>query len=1517
MPASPLDMLAQARNFLSTSPYGLLIIILGIALVVLLFLLPLVRKLRRKRLKSKETKEIMKDLLTWRHLAQLVKGGDEHNKAKQELSDNIVRINELLKQGFDHAARNIQNLYSIPWYVILGEPRSGKSTFLAASELELAPSAEEDNSQEDPKASLPVRFWTGAKAVVCDISGKVFFDRWLEASSAEWAYIVKQICRKRRRKVLDGVILTIPADALLVDDDNLSSKKAILMANELGKLLQQSGMRLPCYVAVTKLDMVSGFQEYAGALTGDLRRQVLGFESDSPLFNEDAFRRFWETLYERLRSGSKQLLFPGTLDSEAGGSSRMDRGGKIWLFPDNFAGLYKNLKVYLEILFGENNFHGTKNTFFEGVFFTSARDLGFSFSPAVAALAGKDTDSLLIPAAKAAEDGRNAPEDPAVAARAALDSGSTALVSVNAGRTLIAPYLRKADLLRGYFIRDLLHRRIFVPSPHADFVPREALRRHIPHYLLCGAMTGLGVLWLSAAILRAGELRVSLIQAESYYQWLDSVLQKGGPFRSPLITEDSSSRFVLNREPVEGESLSSRLQFYYDAQIYRDLKIPAPLGFKLSEALVFRFDRNMGYRDKAFIANQLHKAMVRIPVIKSAGRRLIEQVDTQVLDIETRGVIASFAALDKVQGVDLYTFFAAPGFRLDSMIRYLIPDISNDSMELLNSYMPRYDRPYTPQMDVDYLYSADYQSAKQAGIDTILSAWRRRAVYPDSIYGKLRSLASISEDIAANYTDITGALGRISGVSAIAGVEEAVYRWKRLTDRHKRLAAQGRSLFEEVRLLMRAAHIPLSFEHSLPQISMSPASGGQGGAPGLPALQKRPPLDAFGNNLINDYLFNDMVIGYAVREYTRLFEADMEFVKGEAGDGRNGTLGQILSEQNTFAGGLNREVTELRTRAGVLRNNEFLSQRISEKPDAPSFFMTLERILILASDIPVPRQESLEQAGFEASWEQGQSNIQAAMDAFDAFVKPYGDNEKLPPLIAGARIMLLAQAYYNRYVIFTTSLAFLHTFEGNIAAVIESKAAEGDLFSFSGSAIAGLFGGFYYNRGYDPVQVKAILDDIASFASLFASGEDAKGLPLFLRNADPGIYRPPAFMDYLASYIAYWGNYPDRVYVSAGAWDRFLARAGEYKSFQINSALLSIYTKSLEWLNQIDPSLLNESVLARKSGYVTSLGDKLALLNQFLSADAERMFSSWGRLSPDPLEAYNTLRGVSEEDLKSSYLTVYTGPGEETVSIGWWNSFVLDGASILARHADAVNMARLIENARRYQAYPLCGDAPPANALSLDAVRELAALLEALGAGLPAEGEKDPFKAALRHSLFQGSAVQAWADAIYRIAGALGDAQKPLGWTLYQAPVEVQTRLTGRGRLLAIDRFRYLDASRSGSSPRMSSTYMNEKLNILAGNPPDGALTLRFYKTSRDRTPGAAAAINRPWAIFDLYLQRDAAADSQGGRYIPVYLEDEAGQYVYYVMVEFEPELPAPASWYWSANWPDLMISRGMITERR
>ncbi len=115
----------------------------------------------------------------------------------------------------------------------------------------------------------------------------------------------------------------------------------------------------------------------------------------------------------------------------------------------------------------------------------------------------------------------------------------------------------------------------------------------------------------------------------------------------------------------------------------------------------------------------------------------------------------------------------------------------------------------------------------------------------------------------------------------------------------------------------------------------------------------------------------------------------------------------------------------------------------------------------------------------------------------------------------------------------------------------------------------------------------------------------------------------------------------------------------------------------------------------------------------------------------------------------------------------------------------------------------------------------------------------------------------------------------------------------------------------------MSGTYMNEKYPLFNNNAADGNLNLQLYLTSRERSPGAFLAVNRPWAVFEFYLRDDNAVDDKGNSYIPLYFTDETDRYVYYTAVEFNRELPDPSSWYSLKNWPNLMISGRNIIERR
>ncbi|MFP3089598.1 type VI secretion system protein [Treponema sp. TIM-1] len=1437
-------------NLIRTNNLAKIILAIVLLLVVLLVVLPLIGKLKRKRIKAKETRDILKDLMVWRHVAQLAQGGDKHAQAKEDLSDNILKIDELLKQGFDLAALHGRGLYGVPWFMLLGEPGSGKSTLLEASELELVPSAEERKADPGDKG-LPVRVWLGGKAVVCDISGSVFFDRWLEGSSAEWTHIIRQVCRKHYRKPLDGVILTIPADALLTDDGDLTRKKATLMANELAHLLDASGMRLPCYVVVTKLDMVNGFREYAQGLSGELRHQILGYENKTAFYRSEDFKAFWNSLLGRFRSGYKRSMISRDIQLRiSGASNRMDVTGKLLVFPDNFDALYQNLHIYLETLFSEDTFHGTKDTVFDGLFFTSATDLGFSFSPGMAALAGKTTEDLLLSEA--------------------------------------AP-----PVSQSYFIRDMLQKFIFNPSPQAVFVRKEALNRAIPLFAFCGLLIILSFILLFTAFFRADDVTASLAQITAYYQSLAPTIGDRDGAGPPLIIKNRDGTFAINTNPSRQNNGASPVQFYYNALAYRNTNLTPSLGFLLSDLITFG-EFNMGRRDRIFITNQLYGSLIRTPLIKSVGSKLIDQsFSTPLLDRELRSVIESFTLLDELARDDFQRIFRSNQYDSEVMIAYILPELSNDSRALLNSFIANHDRRYTFSEEAAYVYSNDFLQAKGAALQIILSAWQRLSVYPDSLYGKIKNLVSISQNIVTNYGRITLLLRRAVDADSLRDVENLVAEWKDLSQTQTSLVSRGREIFAEIKSEMLRVNIPLGLNDS------------EG-------------ADPFGNNLINDYLFNDLVINYAVKDYTDIFKRDMDFIRKKS-TGTRGIPGAVSLLEQEFSRNLTRELENLRTAALSLKSNELLSQKMTDDPASESLFMVVERILTLAGAIDILDPAQLRNT-VNLDWMSGQYDIIAAFDNYESYVKPYAENEKTATLIGNGRIILAAQAYLNRYLVLSVEYDFLSSSPENISAMIalRSEEEDRDVFSLTGRAIQSALGGINYNRGYDPIIVKEISDGIAAYNDLFTQYVNLTDQPHFLQNQDGTIYQTEAFSKYLGLFLSYWGNYPDNAYIPSPSWREYRARVDQTKPYQINSVLQSLYTECIDILNDVNDIVLSEVLKREKTDFIASMNDRIKMLSAFMSADADRMLTAWGRLPPDAEAAFKQLRALPLDEIKETYMTVYSDT--RNISIGWWNDFIMDGVGTLSRTYCGLKLAAFAEQMDSLRVFPLVADAPRQEVISISALEDLAPLLKDMGAGdlpvQPVENE-DPLEPILHPILFRGSAARTWAQTIYQFAVAAVNSAKPLTWTLSQPPIDLQGKLSLSGRLLAVSRFRYLEASVAGRSPRSFNTYTNEKISLAEGSPVDQGITLRFYRASMDRDPAAVVAFNDPWSIFDIYLQREAISDGQGGFYFPVFVADGRGQYVYFTGIDFSAEIPGPDRWYTTVTWPNLRIVDGMVTVNR
>jgi hypothetical protein len=1135
----------------------------------------------------------------------------------------------------------------------------------------------------------------------------------------------------------------------------------------------------------------------------------------------------------------------------SGASSRMDTAGKLFLFPENFDALYHNLHIYLETLFSEDTFHGAKDTVFEGLFFTSSMDSGFSFSPGMAALAEKHTEDLLLT--------------------------GTPLVS------------------QSYFVRDTLQKFIFNPSPRAVFVRKEALNRLIPLFALCGVLVIFSFITLYAALFRTSDLSRSLAQAANYYRSLASSPGDRDPYPlsplSPLIIKNRDMSYAVNNNSAGQNNGSSPVQFYYNALAYRNANLTPPLGFLLSDLLVFG-EPNMGRRDRIFITNQLYGTLIRTPLIKNVGSKLIDQsFASPTLDRELRSVIESFIQLDELGQADFQRFFLSNRYNPEAMIHYLLPELSNDSQALLNSSIPRYDRRYTFAGEAAYVYSDDFLRAKGAALGIVLSAWQRLSVYPDSLYGKIKNLVSLSQNIVTNYGRISLLLRRAGDASSLRDVRNLVSEWKDLTQTQNSLIARGRGLFEDIKNEMLRVNIPL----------------GPNGAG-----------DPFGNNLINNYLFNDLVIDYAVKNYSDLFKKDMDFIREKSSGNREGILGTLSALEREFSDNLSRELETLRTSALSLKTNTLLSENMTQEADSGSLFMVVEKILNLAGAIDIPDPVQLQNTA-NLSWMSGQYDIVAAFDNYEAYVKPYLENEKVSALIGGGRIILAAQAYLNRYIVLSVEYDFLSGSAETIQAMIASRSEVEDreIFSLSGRAIQSALGGIEYNRGYDPGIVKEISDGIAAYNDLFTHYVNLEEPPKFLQNREGSIYQTDGFSSYLGSYLSYWGNYPDNAYVPSPDWRDYRARVSRTKPYQINSVLQSLYSECIGILNDVNDIVLSDVLKREKTDSVASLNDRITLLSAFLSADADRMLSAWSKLPVDAETAFRQIRVLPLDEIKAAYMTVYSDT--RNISIGWWNDFIMDGVGILSNTFCRLKLDAFSETLESLRVFPLVADAPRGEMLSLDTLEDLTLLLRDMGAGdVPEQAaDADPLDAALHPVLFRGSAALAWAQTIYQFASAVVNSAKPLTWTLSQPPIDVQGKLFLSGRLLAVNRFRYLEASASGRSPKSFNTYTNEKTALAEGSPMDKDISLGFYRASSDRESAAIITMNQPWSIFDLYLHKDTIKDDKGISYYPVFLQDERGQYVYFTEIDFSVDIPESARWYTTATWPNLRIMDDMVTVNR
>lgn len=265
------------------------------------------------------------------------------------------------------AGATAADAYGTPWYLMLGPPGGGRTSLLARAELDFPL-----HQPATGGAGEPCDIWVSRKAVVVDTAGRLALqDSAPEQDEAGWRTLLQMLARQRPRRPVNAVLLAVPVDALLGEDDGRRRRLAETLRRRVQEASSQFGIRLPVYLIVTRCDLIAGFSEFFETRDADEREQIWGFSL--PLERTTA----GEAIIRRIEAEATTLA--DRVEAQVAPRLRTERDAARRRLIANFAAQFRLVQQELsrfaaEFLRGDQNSAAPP---LRGVFLTSSTREGF------------------------------------------------------------------------------------------------------------------------------------------------------------------------------------------------------------------------------------------------------------------------------------------------------------------------------------------------------------------------------------------------------------------------------------------------------------------------------------------------------------------------------------------------------------------------------------------------------------------------------------------------------------------------------------------------------------------------------------------------------------------------------------------------------------------------------------------------------------------------------------------------------------------------------------------------------------------------------------------------------------------------------------------------------------------------------------------------------------------------------------------------------------------------------------
>jgi hypothetical protein len=328
-------------------------------------------------------------------------GGDisQHSSATPRgVSDpgQRARLDDMRKKfqsGVEAYKSRGKDLYKLPWYVIVGEPGSGKTEAVRHSNVGFPPGMQDEF--QGVGGTINMNWWFTNHAVLLDTAGRLMFEEVKPGETSEWKEFLTLLKKNRPNCPINGLFLVIPSDSLIKDSADSIQKKAGKIAQQLDVIQRVLDVRFPVFVTVTKCDKINGFREFFDTLSDpQLQHQMMGWSNPDPLdepFKPEAVDKHLEQVASRLRRRRLGLLRDPVPENAEG--RRTDEVDSLYALPHSLELLSSRLRRYLETIFIAGEW-SAKPLFLRGIYFSSSMREGAALDAELAEAIGVSVEDL-------------------------------------------------------------------------------------------------------------------------------------------------------------------------------------------------------------------------------------------------------------------------------------------------------------------------------------------------------------------------------------------------------------------------------------------------------------------------------------------------------------------------------------------------------------------------------------------------------------------------------------------------------------------------------------------------------------------------------------------------------------------------------------------------------------------------------------------------------------------------------------------------------------------------------------------------------------------------------------------------------------------------------------------------------------------------------------------------------------------------------------------------------------------